>query len=426
MQESFLEQLDALQALDQLAPLTATKEHLPGDIIDILSCLRKVDNIPFNQLYSLTEDCADRYYTKVIQMLMCLMKNSFHDRQLVLINTARVLKFLESYASRQTKLWKVLSKYHNLPDHFHDLKTALQTEFDLLKTATSKNVQNLQETVQAQQAYTTVLSGHIAALHTKLAHLDKQIQIHCIYSHQKSDAVQLNALDYDSDIDGDTNPANVIQPSNTDTAKEETVISNTEQGDHNTISNTTHRSEHQSSTTHSDSQTIKPDNVQQQCAEHPSDYHPQLDNIPELETDEENWDEGKFDDTELLYNHNSTEESIRIHHEYSAHFKKVEEQQYSLYHTVQGVKYMIPEPDYHHSNTKPKQNQKQQDQNIYLPPPPSIEDICTWYSKGRGRGRCLELHGHRLYGEKTRSLENQLERKPKKNQHLRECRAAHT
>ena len=138
LQESFLEQLDTLQALDQLAPLTAAKEHLPGDIIDILSCLRKVDNIPFNQLYSLVEDCADRYYTKVIQTLMCLMKNSFHDRQLVLINTVRALKFLESYASRQTKLWKVLSKYHNLPDHFHDLKTTLQTEFDLLKTATSK------------------------------------------------------------------------------------------------------------------------------------------------------------------------------------------------------------------------------------------------------------------------------------------------
>ena len=140
LQESFLEQLDALQALDQLAPLTAAKEHLPGDIIDILACLRKVDNIPFNQVYSLTEDCMDRYYMKVIQMLTCLMKNSFHDRQLILVNTARALKFLKSYASQQTKLWKVLTKYHNLLDHFHDLKTTLQTEFELLKTATSKNV----------------------------------------------------------------------------------------------------------------------------------------------------------------------------------------------------------------------------------------------------------------------------------------------
>ena len=126
LQESLLEQLDALQGLHQLAPLTAMKEHLPGNIIDILSHLGKVDNIPFNQLYSLAEDCADRYYTKVIQMLTRLMKNSFHDRQLVLVNTARVLKLLESYALRQTKLWKVLSKYHDLPDHFHDLKTTLQ------------------------------------------------------------------------------------------------------------------------------------------------------------------------------------------------------------------------------------------------------------------------------------------------------------
>ena len=195
---------------------------------------------------------------------MRLMKNSFHDRQLVLINTARVLKFLESYALRQTKLWKVLSKYHNLPDHFHDLKTTLQTEFDLLKTATSKNVQNLQETVQAQQAYTTVLLGHIAAIHTKLAHLDKQIQIHCIYPHQHSDAVQLNALDYDPDIDGDTNPTNAIQPLNTDAAKEETVTSTTESEDHNTICNPAHMSKHQPATTHSDNQIIEPNSVQHQ------------------------------------------------------------------------------------------------------------------------------------------------------------------
>ena len=85
--------------------------------------------------------------------------------------------------------------------------------------------------------------------------------------------------------------------------------------------------------------------------------------------DEENWDEGQFDNAELLYNHNSTEEGNRICHEYFAHFENVEEQQYSPYHTVQGVKYMIPEPNYYHSNTQPKQDQKHQNQNAYLPPP---------------------------------------------------------
>ena len=39
LQESFMEQLDALQSLDQLALLTATKEHLPSDIINILELL---------------------------------------------------------------------------------------------------------------------------------------------------------------------------------------------------------------------------------------------------------------------------------------------------------------------------------------------------------------------------------------------------
>ena len=62
---------------------------------------------------------------------------------LLQVNSARALKFLESYAARQAKLWKVLSKYDHLPDHFHDLKTTLQTELNLLKKATSKNIENL-------------------------------------------------------------------------------------------------------------------------------------------------------------------------------------------------------------------------------------------------------------------------------------------
>ena len=168
-----MEQLDALQSLDQLAPLTAAKEHLPTDIINILELLGKADNIPSNQLYNLMENCAHRYYVEVIKALTCLLKNSFHDRQLVLVNSARVLKFLESYAVRQAKLWKVLSKYHRLPDHFHDLKTTLQAEFNLLKKATSKNIENIQEAVQSQQAYTTALCSHINSLYTKLVQLDR-------------------------------------------------------------------------------------------------------------------------------------------------------------------------------------------------------------------------------------------------------------
>ena len=97
LQESFVEQLNSLQILDQLVSFKAAKEHLPKDIIDILELLGKADNILFNQLYNVAEDCADRYYTKVFKTLTQLLKSSFNDRQLVLVNTAQALKFLESY-----------------------------------------------------------------------------------------------------------------------------------------------------------------------------------------------------------------------------------------------------------------------------------------------------------------------------------------
>ena len=223
LQESFTKQLEALQSLDQLAPFTAAKDHLPGDIIDILECLGKADNIPFNQLYNLAEDCTDRYYTKVIQTLTRLMKNSFHDRQLVLVNTARALKFSKHMPHNKPSCGKCSQSTTIFQTIFTTKKTTLQTEFDLLKTATSKNIQNIFEMVQSQQAHITVLSGHINTLYTKLGHLDKQVQIHCIYPHPQSDTIQLNTLDYDPDIDGDPDPVTEVQPPNEKTNKEDTT-----------------------------------------------------------------------------------------------------------------------------------------------------------------------------------------------------------
>ena len=109
------------------------------------------------------------------------------------MNTARALKFLESYGKRQTKLWKVLSKYDKLPDHFHNLQTTLQTELNLLKKATSKNIENLHAAINLQQTYTTSLCSHINSIYTKLVQLDKQIQTHCLYPHSQMDLVQINA-----------------------------------------------------------------------------------------------------------------------------------------------------------------------------------------------------------------------------------------
>ena len=67
LNESFKEQLNCIQALQQIAPLCSSREHLPANIIHILKKLGKVETTPFDKLYYLAQYCADRYYTQVIK-----------------------------------------------------------------------------------------------------------------------------------------------------------------------------------------------------------------------------------------------------------------------------------------------------------------------------------------------------------------------
>ena len=56
------------------------------------------------------------------------------------------------------------------------------------------------------------LCSHVNSIYTKLAQLDRQNQTHCLYLHSQTDSVQLNASEYDSDIDGQTDILLDIQP----------------------------------------------------------------------------------------------------------------------------------------------------------------------------------------------------------------------
>ena len=186
-----------------MAPLYAAREHLPQDIVEILKLLGKADNIPFNQLYNLVQDCVDHCYTKVIKALTHLLNHNFTDRQTVLVRAlraVRALKFLESYGDRQAKLWKVLTKYDKLPDYFHYLQTTLQTEFAFLKKATSRNIDQFQEAINLQQTYTTSLCSHVTPFMQNWCNWrDKSKPI--IFTPSQTDSVQINAPEYDSDID---------------------------------------------------------------------------------------------------------------------------------------------------------------------------------------------------------------------------------
>ena len=175
--------------LEQLAPLQLAKEHLPSDIIDILERLRKADNIPFNQLYYISENCVDRYYSKVIQTFISIIKRQFTDRQNLFINTAHSLKFLEDYTNRQAQIWKILRKYHNLLDevadvhlHFDSFKSSIETEFKHLKEVTPHNVENIQASLGVQQTYSSTLCSHINNIYSKLSELQKHIHHHYVFT----------------------------------------------------------------------------------------------------------------------------------------------------------------------------------------------------------------------------------------------------
>ena len=182
LNQSSNDQLNSIQILEQLAPLQLAKDHLPGDIIDILERLVKADNILFNQLYYIAKNCTDHYYSKVSETFVALLKCQFTDCQLLLVNTARSLKSLEDYMDRQAQIWKIFQKHQTIPDdiqdlHFHidNFKNGIEKEFPFLKEATWKNVENFQSSLNLQQTYSASLCSHVNNLYNKLAELQWQL-----------------------------------------------------------------------------------------------------------------------------------------------------------------------------------------------------------------------------------------------------------
>ena len=205
MNQSFNDQLNSIQILEQLAPLQLAKEHLPGNIIDILERLGKADHIPHNQLYYIAENCANRYYSKVIETFVALLKHQFADRQL-LVNTTRSLKFLEQYVDRQVLIWKIFQRHKNIPDDIQDLylhidnfKTNIKKEFNFLKEATCKNVENFQSSLNLQQMYSTALCSHVNNIYNKLSEIQQQLP-HSTQHMNIGDIIQIEAPDFDPDI----------------------------------------------------------------------------------------------------------------------------------------------------------------------------------------------------------------------------------
>ena len=116
----------------------------------------------------------------------------------MLVNTARALKYLEAYGQRQSQLFTVLEKYHQIPDGLEDLKS----QFHFLKEVTFRNVENLQQVINLQQTYTTTLCSHVNVIFSRINKLEADIQKLTEKFTMEQDTVQIDAVDFDPDING--------------------------------------------------------------------------------------------------------------------------------------------------------------------------------------------------------------------------------
>ena len=397
LNQSFNDQLNLIQILEQLAPLQLAKEHLPGDIIDILERLGKADNIPFNQLYYIAENCADHYYSKVNETFVALLKCQFADRQLLLVNTARSLKFLEDYMDRRAQIWKIFQKHQTIPDdfqdlHFHidDFKNSIEKEFAFLKEATQKNVENFQSSLNLQQTYSTSLCSHVNNIYHKLVEL--QHQLHHSNPHMNTgDTIQIEVPDFDSDIDEvlptttdqDTNDP-VTQGSVTPTLKsaEKVIECRTPAPSHQDI----------------DTQEVdwpdaipveippQPDQqIKQSIPTQPTQHNPEPAKIPQLEEEEQ------YQDLETyLTHHNIFKASQRICRDYRSRLLVLDNDKYyqevdRAYHTYETP----PAQDYRPANQAPSPRQ-------------TTQELMQIFGKGRRQARREELHGHRPFDARMR------------------------
>ena len=118
------------------------------------------------------------------------------------------MKFLEEYADRQALIWKIFSKHQNITDkisdlhlHIDDFNGDIQKELNLLKEATRKNIENFQALLSSQQTYLVALGSHINNIYHKISELQQQLP-HPAQHMNTGDIIQINAPEFDLDIDG--------------------------------------------------------------------------------------------------------------------------------------------------------------------------------------------------------------------------------
>ena len=152
--------------------------------------------------------------------------------------------------------------------------------------------------------YTTSLCSHINTIYTKLAQLEKQIQTHCLYPHSQTDFVQINAPEYDSDIDGQLDTLPDLQSHAKNNQEEPTPT--TDDPEDVKLSQDTNKTDFESESVQNPAEYSPHQDTEQFREQHKDRQRSQLEDIPEFE--DEDWEDGQFADADLIDHHNTKTE----------------------------------------------------------------------------------------------------------------------
>ena len=222
-----------------------------------------------------------------------------------------------------------MEKYHPLLDSLE----SLQSQFSFLKQATSRNVKHLQQAITVQQTYTVNLCTYINNILPCITKLEEAI----LPLEQKftieQDAIQINAPDFDPNIDGPNLPRShnntvvvSVQEQLTSPEPEVSEAANFQEEDTDRDQlNTTYNNLEESHGYDNFPQDIQ-NHTTEQCQITSGDSI----NSEEILQLEENWDNGQFADadTNLINRHNTHSESERIRREYTQHLLDLSDNQY--------------------------------------------------------------------------------------------------
>ena len=116
-------------------------------------------------------------------------------------NLPYVISHLDLFISPSTvKLVYNNKLSYDLHLHIDDFKTNIEKEFNFLKEATCKTVENFQTLLNLQQMYSAALCSHVNNIYHKILEIQQQLP-HSTQHMNTGDVIQIEAPDFDPDID---------------------------------------------------------------------------------------------------------------------------------------------------------------------------------------------------------------------------------